>query len=268
MLDLAPHNANGLRLRSPLMIASGCLNLGSSEHVRLTALEAVGAVVSPTVTLNGRRSERRLVETSGGFLLGAWPEYSLTSVLSERLDSWNTAATPLLISLRAEHAPDYSRLAQALDERSDLVSGFEICLTEHGPAIDQILAALRAVTLLPVLVKLPYQPTLLVELARAAADAGADALVVAAPPQAMHLDPLSATLWQGQLCGAAIFPLMLRMVAEVAAALPIPVVASGGISSLPQAQAALQAGAQALQIGSALLSEPGLPARLGEALKV
>lgn len=265
MLDLAPHNANGLRLRSPVIIASGCLGLGS-DQLRLVGLERVGAVVTPTVTLSGRRAEHHLVETSGALLVGTWAEYRLASVLSERLESWSTGATPLLVSIRAEHASDYSHMAQQLDERSDLVSGFEVCLTDKALAIEQIVSAIRAVSLLPILVKLPHRPVGLADLARAAADAGADALVVAAPPLGLHYDPRSGTSWQGSLCGAAIFPIMLRMLAELTSAVSIAVVASGGVSSVHDAQAALQVGAQAIQIGSALLSEPGLAAHIAEAL--
>lgn len=241
------------------------MGLGS-EYSRMAGLEAVGAVVSPTVTLQGRRPERRLVETVGGLLVGSWTEYTLASVLNERLETWNSANTPLLISIRAEHASDYTRLAQQLDERADLVSGFEICLNEDGLPIDQVLNAIRAVSLLPVLVKLPHRSGEIAELARAAAAAGADALVVAAPPPGVHHDPGTGKLWKGRLCGPSIFPLMLWMLVEVLEAVSIPVVASGGITSLVNAQAALQAGAQAIQVGSGLLSEPGLAAEIGEKL--
>lgn len=265
ILDLAPHNANGLRLRSPVMTASGCLGLGS-DQLRLARLEAIGAVVTPTVTMTGRKAERYLIETSGALLVGTWSEYSLASVLSDRLESWSIATTPLLISIRAEHSSDYSRLAQQLDERSDIVSGFEVCMTEQSLAIDQIIKALHAVSLLPVLVKLPHRPTEITELARAAANAGADALVVAAPPLGMHIEPHTEAAWQGHVCGAAIFPIMLRLLSEIVSAVPIAVIASGGISKLSDAQAILQVGAQALQIGSTLLSEPGLAARISESL--
>ena len=265
MLDLAPHNANGLRMRNPVMVASGCLGLGS-DQLRLARLEHVGAVVTPTVTLSGRRAERHLVESSGALLVGTWAEYRLASVLSERLESWSIGATPLLVSIRAEHASDYSHLVQQLDERSDLVSGFEVCLTEKALPIEQIIRAIRAVSLLPIVVKLPHCPQEIADLARAAADGGADAVVVAAPPLGLQRDPHTGTFWQGSLCGAASFPIMLRMLAELASAVSIAVVASGGVASVQNAQTALHAGAQAIQIGSALLSEPGLAADIAEAL--
>ena len=82
----------------------------------------------------------------------------------------------------------------------------------------------------------------------------------------MHIEPHTEAAWQGHVCGAAIFPIMLRLLSEIVSAVPIAVIASGGISKLSDAQAILQVGAQALQIGSTLLSEPGLAARISESL--
>ena len=124
-------------------------------------------------------------------------------------------------------------------------------------------------TQLPLLAKLPYREGdrhALAGLARSVADAGADAIVAIGSPRGMAINPQSGERVEGWLSGPALRPLALALVADLAAAASVPVIGCGGIASVEDARQFLAAGALAVQIGAALLADPGAAARIGAEL--
>lgn len=261
-VDLAPHNPYGLLLRVPVMNAAGCMGFGV-EYEHVVPIERLGAVVTGSISLHGRRAlpPLRLVETPAGLLnVGAWRDPGLDEVLREYAPAWKNWETPILLSVAA----DYVDIATAL-EGVEGIAGMELTFDDGWSSAARVVAAVRAVTLLPLLVKLPLHERL-VATARSVVDAGADALTIAAPPRACALDPRTGALIHGRLSGPAIRPLVLEAVADVCARVLAPVVACGGVGDVADARAFLAAGATAIQVGSVLLSDPSVAIRIVEML--
>lgn len=99
-------------------------------------------------------------------------------------------------------------------------------------------------------------------------DAGADAITCGSGLPAWAMDavggePILGEKGEAMLSGPAVRPVILRAVSELAARVSIPIVGCGGVTDLDDALAYFAAGAQAVQIGTAMLADPSLPARLG-----
>jgi dihydroorotate dehydrogenase (NAD+) catalytic subunit len=270
-IDLAPNNPYGLTLRRPILAAAGCFGYGV-EYARLVDIAGMGAIVTRTTTLHGRRATRppRLIETPAGLLaIGDWPNPGLARVIDRHAPVWAGWETPVLLSVAGASPEEYAAFAAAL-EGVEGIAGLELNLAAHLGAAARVVAGARAATQLPLLAKLPpsegaYRD--LAELARSIADAGADAIVAIGSPRGMALDPQSGERVEGWLSGPALRPLALALVADVAAAVSVPVIGCGGIATADDARQFLAAGAAAVQIGAALLPDPGAAARIGGELE-
>jgi dihydroorotate dehydrogenase (NAD+) catalytic subunit len=270
MIDLAPHNPYGLTLRQPVLTAAGCFGYGV-EYERLADIAGIGAIITRSTTLHRRRVSRppQLIETPAGLLAaGAWPNPGLARVIERYTPIWAGWDTPVLLSMVGATAEDFATFAAAL-EGVEGIAGLELNLAEHADTAARVVAATRAASQLPLLAKLPYlegDRQALTALARSVADAGADAIVAIGSPRGMAVDPQSGERVEGWLSGPALRPLALALVADLAAAVSMPVIGCGGIASVEDARQFLAAGAVAVQIGAALLADPGAAARIGAEL--
>ena len=269
MIDLAPHNPYGLALRRPVLTAAGCFGYGV-EYARLADIAGIGAIITRSTTLHRRRVARapQLIETPAGLLaIGTWPNPGLAHVLDRHAPVWAGWDTPVLLSVAGATADEFAAFAAAL-EGVEGIAGLELSLAGHADAA-RVVAAARAATQLPLLAKLPHlegDRHALAALARSVADAGADAIVAISSPRAMAINPQSGERIEGWLSGPALRPLALALVADVAAAVSVPVIGCGGIATVEDARQFLAAGAVAVQIGAALLADPGAAARIGAEL--
>ena len=269
MIDLAPNNPYGLALRSPVMAAAGCFGYGV-EYARMVDIERIGAIVTRSTTLRGRRAARppQLIETPAGLLVsGDWPDPGLERVLGRCAPDWAGWATPVLLSVAGESVEEYRALAAAI-EGVEGIAGLELNLAPHPEQAARIVAAVRAATLLPLLAKLPLAAgdcAGLAALGGAVADAGADAITAIAAPRGLAANS-RGELAAGGLSGPALRPLALAAVAELAAAVDLPIVGCGGIASAGDARLFLAAGAAAVQVGAALLADPLAAARIADEL--
>src|SRR5689334_4618988 len=168
MIDLAPNNPYGLQLRCPVLTAAGCFGYGI-EYARLVDLEAIGAIVTCSTTLQGRRgSPPQLIETPAGVLcVGGWKDPGLARVLDRFAPTWAGWNTPVILSIAGAGIEDFSAIASAL-EGIEGIAGLELNLAEHAERAARITAAVRLATQLPLLAKLPVG-TGLAEIARAVA---------------------------------------------------------------------------------------------------
>jgi dihydroorotate dehydrogenase (NAD+) catalytic subunit len=266
-IDLAPNNPYGLTLRRRVLAAAGCFGYGV-EYVRLVDIAGIGAIVTHSTALLGRRAGRRprLIETPAGVLMaGARPDPGLARVVERYAAVWAGWSTPVLLSLAGETPEEYGAAASAL-EGIEGIAGLELNLAAHADKAARITTAARAATQLPLLVKLPPFGAGLSKLARAVVDAGADAITAIGSPRGMAIDPRTGEQVEGWISGPALRPLALAFVADVAAAVDVPVIGCGGIATADDARQFLAAGAKAVQVGSALLADPGAAARIGEEL--
>jgi dihydroorotate dehydrogenase (NAD+) catalytic subunit len=269
MIDLAPHNPYGLTLQHPVLTAAGCFGYGV-EYARMVDVGGIGAIVTRSTTLHSRRVSRapQLLETPAGLLaVGAWPNPGLARVIEQYAPTWASWDTPVLLHVAGTTAEEFAAFAAAL-EGTEGIAGLELHLAGHGDAA-RMVAAARAATQLPLLAKLPFPEgdrQALAGLARSVAEAGADAIVAIGSPRGMAIDPQSGERVEGWLSGPMLRPIALALVADLAAAVDIPLIGCGGIASVEDARQFLAAGAQAVQVGAALLADPGVAARIGQQL--
>ncbi|MBM3146933.1 MAG: dihydroorotate dehydrogenase, partial [Actinobacteria bacterium] len=138
-------------------------------------------------------------------------------------------------------------------------------------ALYELVSAARPLTARLLIAKLTPNVTDIVAPARAAAEAGADAVSLVNTFKALVLDPASLRPFLGNrtggLCGPAIRPIALRMVAEVAMSVDLPLIGMGGVTSGLEALEMIACGATAVAVGAATLAGPRAPQRILEELR-
>jgi dihydroorotate dehydrogenase (NAD+) catalytic subunit len=273
MIELAPRHKIGLALASPVLIASGCGGYGD-VYQELIDLSAFGALVTPPITLRPHRGSPspRLAETKAGFILNTGLQNpGVKKIIQQYSKSWFRLGTPIIAHLPADEHESLRRTARALSglqtpQGHGALAAIELGVPHHSAEADveYWLGALREGTDLPLLVKLPLDA--LPELAEAAVRAQADALVIGAPPLGAALVPDSQKMVSGHLYGPALHSLTLPQLRQAAARFDLPLIAVGGIHTLPDAQAFLEAGATAVQLDSLLFIDPNLAQEIALAL--
>lgn len=260
-----------LTLKNPVMPASGTFGL---EHSRVMDFARLGACVTKSVTpkLRAGNPTPRVCETDAGMLnsIGI-PSKGLKHFREQVIPAFAAWATPLVVSVSADTVEEF---AQACAEISvPGVAAIEAnisCpnLEADGRAFAMsakdaaaALAAMRARTALPLWAKLTPNTGDIAAIARAAEDAGAEALVVANTILGMAIDvntrvPKLGNV-MGGLSGPAVKPIILRMVYQCARAVKIPVIGCGGVMTAEDAVEYMLAGAAAVQVGTATFLHPG-----------
>ncbi len=262
MIELAPNHKIGLSLANPVMIASGCGGYGNS-YQQWIDLSVFGAIVTNPITLRPRHgsSQPRLVETTSGFILNTGQQNpGVKRVIQQYQKIWTHLETPVIAHLPADEPKDLLRTARALSglesQGQTAIVAIELGLPPQAKPQDvtRWVRTVQEASLLPLLVKLPLDASL--ELAEAATEAYADALVIGSPPLGMAQAPASEAVVNGSLYGPALHNLALRSLYSIKSWVDVPLVAAGGIHSLAEAQAFLTAGAAAIQIDTLIFIEP------------
>jgi len=283
-IDLAPARHGGLQLRHPVLVAAGGAGYGN-ELIEAVGELSPGAIVTRSTTRQARRGNPppRMTQQPAALLssIGLHGP-GLDEVLRRQAPRWAMSRVPIIVSICGDTADDIAWLARTLDMHPE-VAGIELSLAcpdrgQGGLPIgldaessELATVSARAATELPLIVKLtPVAPDLR-EIARAVAAAGADVISVIGPLPGLAIDEhreraLLGTSY-GWLSGPTLKPVALRAVYEVAQVVPVPIIGSGGISSLEDVLDFLAAGASAVGIATAALADPALPGRLGEELQ-
>ncbi len=265
MIELAPRHKVGLPLSNPLMTAAGCFGYGP-EYADLVDISRLGAIVTNPVSLRPRRgaAQPRLVETPGGFILNTGDQNpGVKRVLQRHAAAWKRLGRPVVVHLMPDDLEALARTARAL-ETVGAVAGLEVGLPEdasHADAAGLIAAAHESE--LPLLARLPLARA--ADLAAVCVEAGADTLVIGAPPLGSALHS-SGQVITGRLYGPALHALAVHALAKVRSLVDIPLVGCGGIHSVADARALLDAGAVAVQVDSAIFVDPSLLDRLADSL--
>jgi dihydroorotate dehydrogenase (NAD+) catalytic subunit len=278
-VDLAPNNPRELRLHNPVIAASGCFGYGE-EYAGIIDVQRLGAFVSKGITAERRagNSMPRIVETPAGMLNAIGLQNpGIQGFVKKYPALWETWTVPAIVNISAESVADYAHMAAILDEQP-AIAGIEInvscpnvarggyCFGWDPEMSAEVTRAVRSATTLPVIVKLSPGATDIVAVATAVEDAGADAIslintLVGMAIDVRHRKPLLANQ-TGGVSGPAIKPIAVRMVYQVAAAVRVPVIGMGGILRLNDALEFFLAGATAIQVGTGIFVDPGLPIRL------
>lgn len=266
-------NLAGIHLANPVLVASGTFGYGR-EMARWFDLRLVGGIVTKGTTLSPRAGNPppRIAEAPAGLLNSIGLENpGVEAVIREEIPFLRQFGVPVIVNIAGETVEEYARLAAELDGVEG-VSALEVNVScpnvraggmafgTDPAATAAVVEAVRRTTSLPVIVKLTPNVTDIVAIARAAERAGADALTLINTLKGMAIDirgrrPLLGAV-TGGLSGPALKPVALRMVWEVAAAVDLPIVGCGGITSGRDAVEFLLAGATAVAVGSVTLVDP------------
>jgi dihydroorotate dehydrogenase (NAD+) catalytic subunit len=266
------------------MTASGTFGNGL-EFAKVFDIQKLGAIVCKATTLRPRSGhpQPRTAETPCGMLNAiGLQNIGVEALIRDVAPVWAAWRVPVIVNVSGDSVEEYGELAARLDGVPG-VSGLELNISCPNVAVGGMefgqdphlaaavtRAALRQTTL-PVIVKLTPNVTDITAVARAVAEAGADAVTAINTVQGMAIDvrsrrPVISSVLAG-LSGPAIKPIALRMVYQVAAAVDIPVIGCGGISSGLDAIEFLMAGATAVQVGTATFSNPLAPLEVLEGIQ-
>ncbi len=281
-VDLAP-GRGGLVLANPILTASGTFGYGV-EYGDVVDVARLGAICCKGTTLRPRVGNvpPRVTETPGGMLNSIGLQNpGVDAVIEKYAETWAKWSVPVIVNVAGESVGDYVEVVRRLDGVPG-VAGIELNISCPNVgkgglqfAIDAaaaagVTAAVRRATDLPLLVKLSPNVADVRPIARASADAGADALTTintlsGIMVAAERVRPLLGNIYGG-LSGPAVKPVALRVVYEVAQVVGIPVVAIGGVTELADVLDFLAVGAVAVQVGTAIFADPTLPVRLVDEL--
>ncbi len=272
-VQLAPAHPKGLRLVNPVITASGTFGYGI-EYSELIDVQMLGAIVCKGTTLKPREGnpQPRLVETASGVLNSVGLEnVGVEAVIKEKAPVWAKWRVPVIVNIAGETIDQYEEIAARLEGVAG-VSGIEVNIScpniasggmgfgTNPKAAAEVAAAVKAVSSLPVIVKLSPNVTDIGEIALAVSEAGADAITLINTVRGMAIDinerRSSLGNIAGGLSGPAIKPIALYMVYKVAGIVDIPIIGCGGISCADDALEFLMAGASAVQVGTANLTSP------------
>ena len=263
MIELAPHNKQGLALGSPLIAGSGAVGYGDAWPVGVSA-DLFGAIVTPPISWRPRRgaSPPRLAEAPGGFLLDTGDHNpGCRRVLQDHDATWRRLSVPVIAALAASTPEDWGRLAATLEEESG-AAGLELQMPQVAHRNDAAawIGAVRRSCTLPLLVKLPVARA--VALASTCVSAGADALVVGTGALAASSAPDGSRV-AGAAAGPLAFPFMRYALSAVAdLGFDVPLIAAGGITRREDVQTCFEAGAAAVQVRSLAWIDPRALVRL------
>jgi len=272
-VQLAPTHPCGLLLENPVMTASGTFGYGT-EYAEFVDIQRLGAIVCKGTTLKPREGnpQPRLKETPSGLLNAiGLQNIGVEAIIKQKAPMWASWKVPVIVNIAGESVEDYGRVASRLDGVAG-VSGLEVNIgcpnvkaggMEFGRDPKEAAAvtrAVKAVTSLPVIVKLTPNVTDIVEIALAVSEAGANAVCLINTLRGMAIDTASRKPALGNihggLSGPAIKPVALSMVYQAAKEIKVPIVGCGGISSAEDALEFIMAGASAVEVGTIQFVNP------------
>ena len=267
-------NLCGIELDYPVIPASGTFGYGS-EFAELYDVNCLGTFSFKGTTREARfgNPTPRIAECAGGMLNAVGLQNpGVDHVIAHELPEMKRFFhKPVMANISGFSIDEYVEVCRKLDV-CEQVGWLEVnisCPNVHGGGMSfgtdpkmaaEVTRAVKEVTTKPVIMKLSPNVTDIVSIARACEEAGADALSLINTLMGMRIDlrrrkPLLANK-TGGMSGSAIFPLAVRMVYQVYEAVKIPIVGLGGVSCAEDVIEMMLAGATAVQVGAANLTEP------------
>jgi len=282
-----------LVLPNPVGVASGTFGYGQ-EYQDLVDIDALGALYTKAVSIDPKSGNRppRLVETPSGLINSiGLANPGLPAFLDEKIPYLQSLGCPVVVNVVGETESEYTTIVEAIEKRIGVpregmkgpVDGYELNLScpnvEKGgmafgtepELVERITRKVRKITRRALVVKLSPNVTDIAQVALAAEAGKADAVSCINTVVGMAIDvktckPLIAR-GIGGLSGPAIRPIGVACVWKVARAVRIPVIGLGGIGCANDALEYLLAGASAIQVGTAIFSNPRAPLEILEGVK-
>jgi len=274
-----------VEFKNPVFIASGICGY-AEEYSPVVNLSRLGGVVTKTITMQPRKGNLppRIHELPHGMLNSIGLEnVGLDRYVNEKLPQLNARPdVAVMVSVAAETEDEFIRLAEAFAAR-DGYAGLELnlsCPNVKGEALDQgrnpaLVERISRIVKdrIPnksLWIKVTPNITDVASVARAAEQGGADAIAAINTVIGIDFDlETGKTVFargSAGYSGPAILPIALQKVWECAKAVTIPIVGIGGITSVDDVRKFFLAGATAVQVGTQLYADPGLPERIIDAL--
>ena len=264
----------GLKMKTPVTTASGTFGFGL-EFTDFLDLEKVGAITVKGTTLAPRAGNKgqRVVETPSGILNCIGLENPGSDYfLKETLPKLKKYNVPVIVNIDASSPEEYGELAAKLDVKG--VDAVEINVScpnikdgglvfgTNAKSMAQVVKEVKMNTSKVVITKLSPNVTSITEMAKAAEDAGTDALSLINTLLGMKIDiyrqrPVLGNV-TGGLSGPCIRPVAVRMCYEVAQAVKVPIIGMGGIMCAEDAIEFFLAGASAIAVGTANFVNPAI----------
>ncbi len=276
-------NINGLKLKNPVMTASGTFGYGL-EFADFVPLDELGGIIVKGTTLEHREGNDypRMAETPSGMLncvglQNKGVDYFVEHIYPQIKD----IDTNMIVNVSGHSADSYAACAEKIDclERIPAIEvniscpnvkdgGMAFGVTCEGAA--SVVKAVRAKYHKTMIVKLSPNVTDVAEIARACEAEGADSVSLINTLMGMAVDiekrqPM-LSIRTGGLSGPAVKPVALRMVYDVYHAVKIPVVGLGGISSARDAIEFMMCGATAIEIGTANFIDPAITKKVKDGI--
>jgi dihydroorotate dehydrogenase (NAD+) catalytic subunit len=266
-------NVGALRLSNPILAASGTFGYGV-EFAHLVDLNRLGGIVVKGLSLEPMAGAPapRLCETPSGMLNAiGLQNVGVRAFVAEKLPALRQYRTAVIANVFGYTLDEYVGVIRTLEDAEGLAA-YELNIscpnTTRGgiqfgsdpQMVSEVVSAARKAARRPLWVKLSPNVTDIGVIARAAEDAGADALTVANTYQGMSIDIQTRKSRLGKatggLSGPAIKPITLRLVYEARRVVKIPVIGLGGIEKADDVLEYIIAGASAVQVGTANFSRP------------
>jgi dihydroorotate dehydrogenase (NAD+) catalytic subunit len=265
-----------LTMQNPVTVASGTFGYGA-EYARLIDLNQLGAVTVKGIRLNPVRGNPtpRTAEVASGMLNAIGLQGpGVDGFIKKYWPFLQSLKVPTIINIWGTTVEEYAEVARRFDALGG-VGALELNVScpniKEGGAqfgtdlklLSQVVAACRQATTLPLITKMSPNVVSIAPFAKAAEDAGSDALAITNSYPAMAIDietrkPKLANV-TGGLTGPAIKPIAVKLVWEAAQAVKIPIIGMGGIQNANDAIEFLMAGASAVAVGTANFYEPQTP---------
>jgi dihydroorotate dehydrogenase (NAD+) catalytic subunit len=273
-----------LRLANPLIAASGCFGYGV-EYADVVDLSTLGAIAVKGLFLAEREGHPppRIVETPSGMLNAIGLQgIGVHRFVREKLPELRERRATVIVNVCGTTIDEYCEVSRILSDH-DGVAAIELNIScpnikEGGitfgcslTGTHDVVSAVRKVTRLPLIPKLTPNVTDVASFARAAEDAGADAVSLVNTFLAMAIDVHTRrprlTNIVGGLSGPAIRPIAVRMVYECRQAVKLPIIGMGGIATADDVLEFMIAGANAVQVGTANFVDPFIWTKLLDGLR-
>ena len=279
-----------MKLKNPVMVASGTFGY-AEEFKDIIDLKGIGAIITKSITLGPRQGNRppRLWETTAGLLnsIGLQNE-GVDDFIKTKLPFLKKTGVPVIASIAGETVNEYIQLTKKLNRFG--ISGIEINIScpninlppttsyilpklfaQDARAVVSVVRAVKRNTKKTIITKLSPQVTDVCEIAKAAEEAGSDAISAMNTIKGMAVDVETQKPRLGEitggLSGPAIKPIALRIVWEIAKTVKIPVIGIGGIMTTSDAIEFLLCGASAIQVGTANFINPKAPIAVAKGIE-
>lgn len=277
-------NLGGIMMKNPVAVASGTFGYGF-EYADFIDSRTIGAVIVKGTTLEARPGNLppRITETPAGMLNAIGLENPGVEVfLQEYLPALREQGVTVIANIAGNSLEDYAQMAARLEGHTG-IAGIELNIScpnvkqgglQFGTdphMVQNVVAAVKAESSLPVMPKLSPNVTDIVAIAKAAQAGGADALSMINTLLGMAIDvrtrrPVLGNVFGG-LSGPAIKPVALRMIYQVYREVNLPILGGGGIMNPTDALEFIMAGASAVSIGTGIFVNPRLAADIAAGME-